>query len=58
MATETETDERDVKPNFSVFELCSVLTLKQLITNLKTANFDAQAENKWCPITIAVMLST
>ena len=27
-ATETETNEVDVKPNFSVFELFSVLTLK------------------------------
>ena len=34
-----------MKLKFSVFELFSVLTLKPLIANYKTANFDAEAEN-------------
>ena len=58
LETATKTDEVDVKWNLSVFELFSVLTLKPLIANHKTANFDAEAENNKCPITIAVMLCT
>ena len=47
MKTATETDEVDVKLSFSVFELISILTLKPLIANHKTANFNAQVENNW-----------
>ena len=37
-AIETETNEVDVKQNFLVFENSSVLTLKPLVANHKTAN--------------------
>ena len=49
MATKTETNKVDMKPKFvGFFKLFLVLTLKSLIVNYKTANFDAEAENNWC----------
>ena len=56
--TETETDEVDVKPNFSVFKLSSVLKLKPLSANHKIANCYAEPENNWCPATSAIMPCT
>ena len=52
---ETKTNEADVPWNFSVFEHFSVLPLKPLIVNHKTANFYAEVQNNWCPSTITVM---
>ena len=52
LETATETEEVDVKPNFSVFMLFSVATLKTLVANHKTIKFDAEGENNRCLITM------
>ena len=51
-----ETDEVDVKPTLFVCEILSVFTIKSLVANHKTANFDKEVENNWYPVTIAVIL--
>ena len=56
MATETETVEVDVKPNFSVFKHFGFGIQIDNYYSYETANFNAEAENNWCPITFAALL--